>query len=152
VEVAPDGFGGFAGDYGGEGVGGGLLHVAEAAEVGEETLAGLAAYAGDVEEFGVAVPHGAALAVVADGEAMALVADHLDQVQDGGMAIEDDGLVFVAVEVDDFFFFGDGGEGLRGEAEGFEGVGGSVELAEAAVDEDEGGHGFRLFVGLALRG
>jgi hypothetical protein len=51
VEVAPDGFGGFAGDYGGEGVGGGLLDVAEAAEVGEETLAGLAANAGDVEEF-----------------------------------------------------------------------------------------------------
>jgi hypothetical protein len=51
VEVAPDGFGGFAGDYGGEGVGGGLLHVPEAAEVGEETLAGLAANARDVEEF-----------------------------------------------------------------------------------------------------
>ena len=51
VEVAPDGFGGFAGDYGGEGVGGGLLHVAEAAEVGEQALAGLVAYAGDVEEF-----------------------------------------------------------------------------------------------------
>jgi hypothetical protein len=32
--MPPDGFGGFAGDYGGEGFGGGLLHVAEAAEVG----------------------------------------------------------------------------------------------------------------------
>ena len=136
VEVAPDGFGGFAGDYGGERIGGGLLHVAEAAEMREETLAGLAAYAGDVEEFGIAVAHGAALAVVADGEAMAFVADHLDQVQDGGMAVEDYGFVFVAVEVDDFFFFGDGGEGLAGDAQGFEGVGGGVELAKAAVDED----------------
>ncbi len=47
VEVAPDGFGDFAGDDRGEGFGGGLLHVAEAAEVGEESLAGLRAYAGD---------------------------------------------------------------------------------------------------------
>jgi hypothetical protein len=47
VEVAMDGFGGFAGDDRGEGFGGGLLDVAEAAEVGEETLAGLRAYSGD---------------------------------------------------------------------------------------------------------
>jgi hypothetical protein len=33
VKVVVDGFGGFAGDYGGEGLGGSLLHVAEAAEV-----------------------------------------------------------------------------------------------------------------------
>jgi hypothetical protein len=136
VEVAPDGFGGFAGDYGGQGVGGGLLDVAEASEVGEQALAGLTADAGDVEEFGVAIAHGSALTVIADGEAMAFVADHLDKMEHGGMAIEDDGFVFVAVEVDDFFFFCDGGERLGGEAEGFEGVGGGVELAEAAVDED----------------
>lgn len=49
--MTPDGFGGFAVDYGGEGVGGGLLDVTEAAEVGEESLAGGSAYAGDVEEF-----------------------------------------------------------------------------------------------------
>ena len=103
------------------------------------------AYAGDVEEFGGAVAHGAALAVIADGEAVALVADELDEMQHGRAAVEDDGLVFVAVDVDDFFFLGDGGEGLRGEAEGFEGVGGGVELAEAAVDEDQGGHGGGFF-------
>jgi len=45
--MPPDGFGGFAGDYGGEGFGGGLLDVAEAAEVGEEALPCLRAYAGD---------------------------------------------------------------------------------------------------------
>ena len=37
--MAPDGLGSFAGDYGGEGFYGGLLYVAEAAEVGEEALA-----------------------------------------------------------------------------------------------------------------
>ena len=116
-----------------------MLDVAEAAEVGEEALAGLRAYAGDVEELGVAVAHGAALAMIADGEAMALVADELDEMQDRRAAVEDDGLVFVAVDVDDFFALGDGGQGLDGEAEGFESFGGGVELAEAAVDEDERG-------------
>ena len=48
VEVAPDGFGDFAGDDRGEGFSGGLLDVAETAEVGEKTLAGLRAYARDV--------------------------------------------------------------------------------------------------------
>jgi hypothetical protein len=140
VEVPPDGFGGFAGDYGGQGLGGGLLDVAEAAEVGEQALASLGAYAGDVEEFGVAVAHGAALAVVTDGEAVALVANELDEMEYGGTAVKDDGLVFVAVEVDDFFALGDGGQGLRREAEGFERFGSGVQLAQAAVNENERGH------------
>lgn len=120
--------------------------------MGEETLACLAADARDVEQLGVTVAHRAAFAMIADGEAMTFIADHLDQVKDGRMAVEDDGFVFVAVEVDDFFFFGDGGEGLRCEAEGFEGVGGGVELAEASVDQDEGGHGGGFFAGFSLRG
>ena len=143
--MPPDGFGGFARDYGGEGFGGGLLDVAQAAEVGEQALAGLRADAGDVEQLGVAVAHGAALAMIADGEAVALVADELDRVQDGRAAVEDDGLVFVAVEVDDLFAFGDRGQRLAGEAERFEGFGGGVELAQAAVDEDERGQGLGFF-------
>lgn len=51
VEMAPDGLGGFAGDDGGERVSGGLLHVAQTAEVSEETLAGLLADTWDVEQF-----------------------------------------------------------------------------------------------------
>jgi hypothetical protein len=49
--------------------------------------------------------------MIADGEAVALVADELDEMQHRRAAVEDDGLVFVAVEVDDFFALGDGGEG-----------------------------------------
>ena len=100
-------------------------------------MAGDGAYAGDVVEFASAVAHLAALAVVGDGEAVALVADALDDVEDGGAAVKDDGVVFLAVDVDDLFALGDGGEGLGGEAELFEGFCGGVELAEAAVDEDE---------------
>jgi len=154
VEVFVDGFGGFSWDYGGEGFGGGLLDVSQAAEVGEKALSCLRAYAGDVEEFAVSIPHGAALAVITDGEAVALVADELDEMKDGGAAVKDDGLVFVAVEVDDFFLFCDGGERLAGEAEGFEGFSGGVELAEAAIDEDQAGEGFGLFgfQGACVRG
>jgi hypothetical protein len=90
--------------------------------------------------------------MIADGEAVALVADELHQVQDGGAAVEDDGILLVAVEVDDFFALGDGGQRLRCDAERFEGFGSGVELAEAAVDEDEAGEGFRLFRGFSFRG
>ena len=139
MEMPPDGFGGFAGDYGGERFGGGLLHVTQAAEVGEQALAGLRAYAGDVQQLGIAVAHGAALAMIADGEAMALVADELDEMQHRRAAIKHHRLVFVAVEVDDLFAFGNRRQRLRGEAEGFEGLGGGVKLAQAAVDEDQRG-------------
>ena len=137
AEVPPDGFGGFAGDDGGEGLRRGLLDVAEAAKVGEEALAGLRADAGDVQELRIAVAHGAALAMIADGEAMAFVANELHEMEHGRAAVENDGLVFVAVEVDDFFALGDGGQRLRREAERFESFGGGVKLAEAAVDEHE---------------
>ena len=140
VKMPPDGLGRFAGDDGGEGFRCGLLDVALAAEVSEEALAGLRADAGDFEQRGVAVAHGAALAVIADGEAMAFVADELDEMKDGRAAVEDNGLVFVAVEVNDLFSFCYGRERLRGEAEGFERLGCGVELAQAAVDEDQRRH------------
>ena len=87
----------------------------------------------------VAVAHLAALAVVGDGEAVALVADLLDQVQHGRAAVEDHGLVLLPVDVDDLFALGDGGERLQGDAELFERSVRGVQLAEAAVDEDERG-------------
>ncbi len=105
MKVLPDGLGCFARDNGGERFRRGLLHVAQAAEVGEQPLASLRADAGNVQQFRVAVAHGAALAVVADGEAMALVADELDEMKHRRAAVEDDGLVFVAVEIDDLFSF-----------------------------------------------
>jgi hypothetical protein len=83
---------------------------------------------------------------------MTLVADYLDEMEDGRAAVEDDGVVFTAVEVDDLFFFGDGGERLRSEAEFLECFGGGVELAEAAIDEDEGREGGGFLVGMRVRG
>jgi len=88
--------------------------------------------------------------MIADGEAMALVADELDEMENRRAAVEDDGLVFVAVEIDNFFALGDGGQWLAGETERFEGFGGGVELAQAAVDEDEGWEGLRLLLASGL--
>jgi hypothetical protein len=131
-EELPDLFGGGFVDDGCQRVGiffGGLFQGADAAEVFEEALAGDGAYAGDFVEFAGAVAHLAALAVVGDGEAVGFVADLLDDVQDGRAAVEDYRVVLLAVDVDDLFALGDGGEGLGGEADLVEGVSGGVELA-----------------------
>ena len=105
---------------------------------------------GMFKQLRIAVAHGAALAMVADGEAMAFVADELDEMQNGRAAVENDRLVFVSVEINDFFFLGDGSQGLRGEAERLQRVGRGVKLAEAAVDEDERRHG--LFFAFCSQG
>jgi len=90
--------------------------------------------------------------MIADGEAVTLVADELDEMKDRGAAVEDNGLVFVAVEIDDFLALGDGGQRLRGQPERFQRFGSGVELAQATVDEDERGEGLRLHGGLLRRG
>jgi hypothetical protein len=72
--------------------------------------------------------------------------------EDRRVAIENDGLVFLAVKIDDFFALGDGGQRLASQAKRFEGFGGGVQLAEAAIDEDERGKGLWLFRGLSLGG
>ena len=52
------------------------------------------------------------------------------------MTVEDDGFVFLAVDVKNFFLLGDAGERLIDDLEGVEGLGGGVKLADAAVDQD----------------
>jgi hypothetical protein len=92
----------------------------------EEAGSGALAYAGDGQQLGVAVAHFSAFAMVGDGEAVGFVADALDEVQDGRAALEDNGIVFLSVEVDQLLAFCDGGEWLCGEAEFFDGLGSGV--------------------------
>lgn len=47
----------------------------------EQALASQIANPGYVKQFGVAVAHGTALAVVADGKPMAFIADHLHEME-----------------------------------------------------------------------
>ena len=51
VKMCEEGLGGLTRDYGGQGLSCGLLHVAETAEVGEQALAGLRAYAWNIQQF-----------------------------------------------------------------------------------------------------
>src|SRR3954454_10330079 len=87
VKMPPDGFSSFPRDHCGQRFSRGLLHVAQAAEVCQKALARERAYPGNVEQFTGAVAHGAALTVVADRETMALVPDHLHQVEHGRAAV-----------------------------------------------------------------
>lgn len=75
--------GGLRRDDGGERVKTGGGDAAETAEVFEQALAGARTNAGDGEQFRIAVAHFAALAVVGDGEAVGLVANALNQMEDG---------------------------------------------------------------------
>ena len=93
VEMPPDGFSGFARNNGSQGFRGGLLDIAQTPKVREKALAGLRAYAGNVQQFGVAVAHGAALAMIADREAMTFVANQLDKVEHRRPAVQNNRLV-----------------------------------------------------------
>src|SRR5579862_9545868 len=76
---------------------------------------------------------------------MRFVTDALHQMEHGRAAVEHDGIVFLSIEVDDLFALGDGRQRLAGEAQLFERRCRGVQLAEAAVDEDEAGHRLVLF-------
>jgi hypothetical protein len=60
--------------------------------------------------------------------------------------VENDGVVFLSVDVDDLFALGDGGERLVDDFERFERLGGGVELSQAAVDQHQAGHGLFFFL------
>ena len=61
------------------------------------------------------------------------------------MMVENDGIVFLSVDVNDLFALGDGGERLVDDFERFERLRRGVQLAEAAVDQDQTGHGLLFF-------
>lgn len=107
--MGQDAGGGFAGDDAAEGVEIGAAEIGDAAELAEKFAGGGGANAGDIVEGGTGLAFAAAKAVEGDGEAVSFVADLLDQVEDGRVAVEDAGFVFAAVDVEDFFLFGDAG-------------------------------------------
>ena len=74
--------------------------------------------------------------VIVLGEAMGFVADVLEEAQAGVVAGEADGFG-ASLGVDEFFFFGEGDDHGGFDVHGFEDVHGGVELAEAAVDQDD---------------
>src|ERR1700752_4804751 len=77
-----------------------------------------------------------------DGETMGLVANELDQMQHRRMVIEHDGISLLDVDVENLFALRNGCEGLVDDRKGFEGLGRSMELPQAAVDQYQAGHRF----------
>src|ERR1035438_2570035 len=89
-----------------------LLHRLQAAEMFEEPSRGRFAHSGDFAEFGRAITDLAPLAMERHSESMGFIADQLNQVEHRGMMVEHDGIVFLPVNVNDFFALGDGSERL----------------------------------------
>lgn len=82
-------------------------------------------------------------------EAVGFVADVLEELEAEVVALDADG-VADAVDVDEFFFFGEGDDLCGFVVHGFEDVHGGVELADAAVDKDQIGEKLVAGGGLAI--
>src|SRR5580704_9548220 len=119
-----------AGDFGGDVVNAEFLEASDAAETAQEFLSRTVTNSGDFGKGSAEAGLGAALTVEGDREAMSFVANLLDQMQHGRVVVEDEG---------DLFFFGDTGHGLIDDREFVECFGGGVELADAAVNQDQAG-------------
>lgn len=110
--------------------------IGNTAKFAQKFLRGTRADAGNAVESGFGLARGASLAMKGDGEAVRFVADLLDEMKNRRVGLEDDGLIFLAEDVEYFFFFSDAGDGLVDNLERIEGLRGGVKLADAAVDED----------------
>ena len=69
-------------------------------------MRGLRPDAGDIVEGAVGLPLASALPVESDGKAVGFIADLLDQMQDRRMMLQDNGLIFLTQDIEDFFFLG----------------------------------------------
>src|ERR1700761_8215480 len=123
-----------------EGLEAGILHRAQATEVGDKPVAGLWTNTGNSQQIRFAVAYLTPLAMVGDGEAVGLIPNLLHQVQDGRTPVQHDGLVLLPIEINDLLPLGDRGQRLRGNAEQFERFGGSMELTQSAIDQNEARH------------
>src|SRR5579884_645270 len=128
----------------------GATKIGDAAEFAQQALGGARADSGNLQQRRRGLALAAALTVEGDGEAVSFIANLLNQVQDGRMALQDDRFVFLAVHVKDFFLLGDAGEGLIDDLQRFERFGGGVKLADAAVNQNQAGHGLFLFLQAAI--
>ncbi len=92
----------------------------------------------------------APLAVERHREAVRLVADLLDEVQHGRVALQNDGLIFLAQHVKNFLFFRDAGYGLIDDLQRFECLGSGMKLADSTIDQDQPGKLFFFFLQAAI--
>ncbi len=84
------------------------LNVGHAPEFAQEFLGGTRTDAGNFAQGRLGLALAATEPVEGNGEAVGLVANLLDEVEDWGVAVEYAGFVFLAENIENFFFFGDG--------------------------------------------
>ena len=113
---------------------GGCFDAGEAAKASEKFLNVAGPDALDFSELRGEGARVAAVAMKGDGEAVGFVADGLNQLEHGRAAIEQNWFILVAKNLESLLAFGEGGQRLVEDPEGFQRGGGGVELAEAAVN------------------
>ena len=123
----------------------GLLDGLQAAEMFEQSSCCRFADAGNLAQFGGAVADLPTLAVESHCKAVGFVADLLHQMQHGRMMVEHDGIIFLSIDVDDLFSFGDGRQRLIDDLESFERLGSGMQLPQATVDQHQAWHGLLFF-------
>jgi len=129
-------FGVFAGDDFAQALQAGATNVRDTSEFAEQSLRSFWPDAGNFEQGGRGLSFASALTVEGYGEAMRFVPDLLNEMKNWRVAVESDWFVFLAVDVENFFFLGNAGERLVDDLERVESLGGGVELADTAVDQD----------------
>src|SRR6266478_3629244 len=129
-----DFLGAFPRDHGTEFLKSSAPNVGDAAKFAQQFLCGARAHSGASNEGGFGLALAAALAVKRDGKAVSPIANLLYKMQDGRVALENNRLILLSENVEDFFFFGDARERLIDDLQRVERLSRSVELADAAID------------------
>src|SRR5260370_38315951 len=80
------------------------------------------------------------------GKTMGLISDLLNQMQDRRMAFQDDRLIFLAEDVEDFFFLGDARERLIDDLQRVKGLRGGMQLPDSAINQDQARQRFLLLL------
>src|SRR5438067_6705312 len=89
--------------HSGEIFGAGEAHAGDTSEFAKQLLNAARTHSGDLVELGFQRSARTALAVKTDGEAVCLIADLLDQMQQGRMSFQTDRFVFLPENEKDFF-------------------------------------------------
>src|SRR5215472_19375656 len=127
-----------------------LPQARDAAEAAQQLLRGALADTGYFNERRSDAVLRSPLAVESDREAMRLVSDLLNQVQHRRVAFERIRLVFVAEHIQKLFFLGDACERLVDDFEFLKRLGASMQLPDAAIDENQTRHGFAFIAQAAI--
>src|SRR3974390_1211499 len=93
----------------------------------------------NLQQFGLSVADLPPLAMERDGKAVGFIANQLYEMQHGRMAVEYNWIILLPMHVDDLLALGDRRQRLVNNADRLQGTGGSVQLPNAPVDEDQAG-------------